>query len=104
MAPNASSFEPRPGAPSPDATATRQMALAALLGLLIRSERGFACLETAEVRLTASTDWVCEKAARCRLIPEAADCLPWAPVSGGEALELFRRSLDLLGSESPPSR
>ncbi len=86
----------------PGAPATRQTALAALLGLLGRSERRFACLaETTEDHLADSTAWVCDRAARCRLIPEAADCLPSAPISGGEALELFRRSLDLLGSEGP---
>ena len=51
--------------------------------------------------LNASSFLVCEKAAHCRLVPEAADCLPRAPISGGETLDFFRHALDLLGSASP---
>ncbi len=98
----------------PGEPATRRMAFTALLRLLDRADQEFACLGGAEVRLAASSSWVCEKAAHCRLIPEAADCLPRAPISGGESLDFFRHSLDLLGSghsgsgqpgsESPDSR
>lgn len=90
----------------PSAPATRGMAFVALLRLLSRapSQRDFACLGGTEVPLTASSYLVCEKAADCRLVPEAADCLPRAPISGGEALEFFRHALDLLGAGSPPPR
>ncbi len=87
----------------PGATATRRMAFTALLRLLDRSPQDFACLDGAKVRLAAANSWVCETAARCRLIPEAADCLPRASISGGEALDVFRHSLDLLGSGHPGS-
>ena len=42
-----------------------------------------------------STDLVCAAAARCRLIASPDDCLPRAPLSGAEALDLIRRGLDL---------
>ncbi len=87
----------------PGAAATRRMAFTALLRLLDRSPQEFACLDGAKVRLDAPNAWVCEAAARCRLIPEAADCLPRASISGGEALDVFRHSLDLLGSGQPGS-
>lgn len=83
----------------PDDPATRLTTFAALLRLLDLSERGVACLRGVEPRrLTESRSWVCDKAARCRLIPEEAECLPRARVSGDEALDFFRRSLDHSGT------
>lgn len=85
---------------SPEQAATRIEALEALLGLLRLSRADFACLSEAEARAlaTASSSWICRKAAQCRLIAEEADCLPRAALSGPEVLDLFRRTLDLLGS------
>ncbi len=83
----------------PSSVATRQLTMGALLKLLHGSERRFSCLMDGDtMRLSMSRGWICRKAAQCRLIAEEAECLPAAPVSGAEALELFRRSLDLLGA------
>ena len=41
---------------------------------------------------------MCAAAARCGLLPEPADCLPGAPLSGAEALELVRRALRLFST------
>lgn len=85
---------------SPEEPATRSDALGALLGLLRISHADYACLSESEARAlaAASRRWICRKAADCRLIPEEADCLPQASLSGPDALDLFRRCLDLLGS------
>lgn len=84
---------------SPERAATRSLALASLLGLLGLSPSEFSCLDPAEAKaLAGSQSLVCRKAAHCRLIPEPADCLPEARISGPDALDLFRRTLDLLGS------
>ena len=85
---------------SPEDAATRVAALGALLRLLRISHADFACLSEAEARTLAAAPmrWTCRKAADCRLIPEEADCLPLASLSGPDALDLFRRALDLLGS------
>lgn len=83
----------------PEIPVTRQMAFVAMLRLLEISGRQFSCLsggELAAVRRT--TSMVCAKAAQCRYIPEIADCLPAAAISGSEAMELFRFQIDLMGS------
>ncbi|MCP4654746.1 MAG: hypothetical protein GY856_04920 [bacterium] len=84
---------------APAAPATRVLALTALLGLLKLSDLEFSCLADVETtELAGSWALACRKAAQCRMIPEPADCLPAAEISGPEALDLFRRCLDLLGS------
>lgn len=84
---------------SPELAATRSVTLGSLLGLLGLSETGLSCLAPTEAEaLLGSPSLVCRKAAQCRLIPEVADCLPEARISGPDALDLFRRTLDLLGS------
>ncbi len=84
---------------APAAPMTRALALTALLGLLKLSDLEFSCLAEVEVpQLAGSWSLTCRKAAQCRMIPEEADCLPAADISGPEALDLFRRCLDLLGS------
>lgn len=83
----------------PEATATRATAFAAFLRLLGLAERKPECLEGVDPReLPSAPSVVCARAARCRLIPEVADCLPSAPISGVETLELFRHGLGFLGS------
>jgi hypothetical protein len=42
-----------------------------------------------------STTTVCDAATRCRIIASAAECLPQARLSGGEALGLLGRALSL---------
>lgn len=87
----------------PSAPATRVMAFAGLLRLMGLSEQDLICLDGADVvNLAVSSSWVCDRAALCGMIPEAADCLPWATISGGEALDFFRHSLDLMGSGGAP--
>ena len=83
----------------PGGSATRLVVLRALLALMGSSERELACLAQAEaLAMDRSRGAVCRDAARCRLIEEATECLPAASISGAEALELFRASLDLLGT------
>ncbi|MCP3962708.1 MAG: hypothetical protein GY719_33130 [bacterium] len=83
----------------PGEPATRLVVLRALLALLGSSDRELACLAQAEpLAMDRSRGSVCREAARCRLIAEAAECLPAAAISGVGALELFRVSLDLLGT------
>ena len=83
----------------PTEPATRLVVFQALLRLLSSSEQKHSCLEESDA-LTLDPSWrsVCQLTERCRLIPEAADCRPAAAVSGAEVLELFRHTLDLLGS------
>ncbi len=82
----------------PDNAVERRHVLEALLILLSRAPQPFACLEaTKGVDLHSSTSITCESSARCGLILDAAGCLPTARVAGDEVLDLFRRTLDLLG-------
>lgn len=84
----------------PDAPVTRQMVLTAFLRLLDVAEKDFSCLGRGEWRaVRGSTSLLCAKAAQCRMIPEVAECLPAAPMSGAEALELFRYEINLMGSD-----
>ena len=84
----------------PDREATRSQTLASLLGLLGLAPAEFSCLTRTEARgLSGSQSLTCTKAAQCRLIPERADCLPGARISGPDALDLFRRTLDSLGTQ-----
>ncbi len=83
----------------PAAPASRVAVLQALLALLDSSPRRLSCLGDAEaLELDRSWGSRCRFAARCRLIAETADCRPAASISGAETLELFRRTLNLLGS------
>lgn len=84
----------------PSSAATRQMVYGAFLRLLDLADRQFSCLAPGELQaVRKSTSLLCAKAAQCRLIPEVADCLPSAPISGSEALELFRFEINLMGSD-----
>jgi hypothetical protein len=76
---------------------TRLEVLHALLLLADRQAQEVSCLTRGEAQ-TLGTSGVCRAAARCRLIPEAGDCLPSATVSGSETLDLMRRGLELLGA------
>lgn len=84
---------------APAEPVTRHEVLAALLELLATSRDRLACLADVEPGSFAeSRSLTCVKAAECRLISEAADCLPAARIAGPESLELFRRALDSLGA------
>ena len=83
----------------PEEPATRAVVLRALVRLLTSAERPLSCLADAgALDLDRSWRTLCQQAARCQVIPESADCRPSATVAGAEVLELFRRTLDLLGS------
>ncbi|MEM7350159.1 MAG: hypothetical protein AAF657_05090 [Acidobacteriota bacterium] len=84
----------------PADAAKRVVVFRALLGLLSSSQQRFACLSGAAESSTVGRSWraICQQTEHCQLIPEAADCRPAATISGGEVLELFRHTLDLLGS------
>jgi hypothetical protein len=73
----------------------REQALTAMLRLLARREPPFACL--GGVAVPESSQAVCTQAMTCGLIEAEVDCLPTAPVSGAEALEFCRLTLELLG-------
>ena len=81
----------------PDRAATRSETFSALLRLLLGGEPKPACLgDTEDVKDSAA--WICDRAARCRLIDEAASCLPSAALSGTETLDYFQRGLAQLGA------
>ncbi|MEM8964421.1 MAG: hypothetical protein AAGD38_23245, partial [Acidobacteriota bacterium] len=60
------------------------------------------CLDAigARVGAGASREMRCQAAASCGLIPEPAECLPAATVSGDSGLDMLRVTLDLLGATS----
>ncbi len=82
---------------APDRRLVRGEALAALIAVLARSDQRVACLERAALNPQPSRASVCQTAQRCQLIADPAECLAGSPVAGGEALELVRRALKLLG-------
>lgn len=78
---------------------TRLSTLRALLELMRFVAPTTACVrQQGAGALPLSPSSICELAAACGLITEPAACLPSAPVSGPEALGLFRLVLDPLGS------
>lgn len=84
----------------PERAVNRSEALEAALRLLGGTAGGEPVPCAAEVPYNPrpSYDFVCGTAAACGLIPSPGDCLPRAPMSGGEALEVIRRALVRLGS------
>lgn len=85
---------------APERAVTRAGALEALLKLLGGGAGGDPLPCAAGIALEPRPSWesVCAAGAACGLIPSAGDCLPRAPLSGAEALELIRRGLVRLGS------
>lgn len=84
-----------PGGPARRGTALRSLAL-----VLARSEQPVPCLGAA-AKGYPSTSAVCDAAAGCGLLPPTPpddECRPSASLSGGEAVELIRRTLKLLGT------
>jgi hypothetical protein len=76
---------------SPGAPVRRGAALRVLVRLLGQSKQGISCLGDGSAP-------ACEVAVRCHLIAGVEGCQAQAPLSGPEAVELIRRSLDLLGA------
>ncbi len=84
---------------NPAEPARRIDVLKALLALLDSSPQRLGCLGDGEaLELDRSWSSLCRHAASCQLIPEAVDCRAAERIPGGEALELFRKTLKLLGS------
>lgn len=74
----------------PGAPVRRGPALRAVQRMLAQFAPGLKCL-------SGAAD-ACSAVASCRLIPAAEDCRPGSPLAGREAVEIIRRSLDLLGA------
>ncbi len=82
----------------PERNLSRLRTLSALIRMLSLSGQPVTCSAGAEAARQLSRTMICEASFRCGLIPELGDCLPMAPLSGLEALDLFQRALDLFGS------
>ena len=83
----------------PAAPARRIAVLRAQLALLSSAPEQLSCMPDAGAfQLDQSWSSLCRGASRCRLIADPADCRPAAAISGADALELFRQTLNLLGS------
>ena len=83
----------------PAEPATRAESLAAILMVVAAGSPQEACLGAAASSKLQSWPIACAAAAACGLIEAEADCLPAAPLSGAEAVELCRRAQQLLGAE-----
>lgn len=81
---------------SPDRPVRRADVLEALLRAVETFGSGAACLEGSPLGRRPTEEAICRGAARCQVLPERADCLPGATLSGGEALDLIRRAVELL--------
>ncbi len=84
---------------SPDRPVRRVDALEALLRAIETFGPGAACLRGAPLGRQPTADAVCVASARCRIVLAPADCLPGATLSGSEALDLIRRTVELLSPE-----
>ncbi len=82
----------------PERQAIRGELLRALVRLMSRKSPALGCLEGEAVAANAPWQQVCRLAAECGLEADVSDCLPGAPVSGEEAIDLFAKSLDKLGT------
>ena len=82
----------------PEARVRRSAALRALLRALQRAPQAPACVAPLQGNPQPSREALCSAAAACGMLPEAADCLPEAGVSGAEAAAWIRRTQSLMGS------
>lgn len=78
---------------SPGAAMRRGTALRSLQRLVRRFGRQVSCLQAAP----GEGDDACQFAARCALVPASDSCLASAPLSGAEAVEWIRLTLQVLG-------
>jgi hypothetical protein len=81
---------------NPEARVRRGAALRALLRLLQRGTPAPSCVGPLDGNPSPSREAVCSAATACGLLPETADCLSEAGLSGAEAAEWIRRILSLL--------
>jgi hypothetical protein len=82
----------------PDRPVTRLEALHSAIELAA-SRPGGECARDAAANPQPGAELLCGVAVRCGLLDDAAECLPQARLSGGEALELLGRALSLLQTE-----
>jgi len=81
---------------SPGSPARRGTALRSLVLVLSRLGQGVTCLGGA-AKGYPSTSAACEASASCGLLAPGDECHSGAAIGGGEAVELIRRTLKLLG-------
>jgi len=81
----------------PDSSLRRTDGLEALLRLISRDPEGADCLD--DGRVPVAPEYVCRAAVSCRLVADEGECVPGAPLSGAEGMELGRRTLLRLGDE-----
>ena len=82
---------------SPNDAVTRAAALTSMVRLLIRKQPPLACVGGLQRNASLDFDTVCGVVASCGLIAASSDCRRAAAVSGTEAVELSRLTLNLLG-------
>jgi hypothetical protein len=82
----------------PDRAVTRAEALQSALRVAA-GRPGGECAESVAADPQPGAELVCAAAMRCGLIEDAGECLPQAPLSGGEALEVIGRALSLQQTE-----
>jgi hypothetical protein len=82
---------------SPGSPARRGTAVRSLILVLARSGETVSCLGGAG-KGYPSTSAACDAATSCGLFAPEDGCRPSSSLSGGEAVELIRRTLKLLGS------
>lgn len=80
----------------PEANTNRRAGLGALLTLLQKVAKR-SCVE-GELPGRDNRAWVCRHAAACGFIANEAECLPSAPLSGSQAVDLIRLCLEALES------
>ena len=81
---------------NPDGRVHRAQALRALLRVLQRAQPQPACVGPIAGNPSPSREAACNVAAACGFLPEAADCLPDAGLSGADAAAWIRRTGALL--------
>ncbi|HXT49731.1 MAG TPA: hypothetical protein VN811_01740, partial [Thermoanaerobaculia bacterium] len=81
---------------NPDWRVHRAQALRALLRVLQRAQPQPACVGPIAGNPSPSREAACNVAAACGFLPEAADCLPDAGLSGADAAAWIRRAAALL--------
>ena len=82
----------------PDRPITRAEALESALEVAA-SRPGGKCAEAVASSRSPASTLVCETATRCAILADAAECLPQAKLSGGEALGILGRALSLQKTE-----
>jgi len=81
---------------NPDGRVHRAQALRALLRVLQRAQPQPSCVAPIAGNPSPSREAACSAGAACGFLPEAADCLPEAGISGAEAADWIRRAAALL--------